>query len=47
MTATNGEGHPDMDYAAHTNTYAGFLSMFKWSMLAIVIAVIIVFAVIT
>jgi hypothetical protein len=47
MAETNGGGHPDMDYAAHENTYEGFLSMFKWGTIAVIFVVIIVFIAIT
>lgn len=29
-TPTTDAGHPDMDYAEHERTYAGFLELVKW-----------------
>lgn len=27
------DGHPDMDYAEHERTYAGFLVLVKWGII--------------
>ena len=43
---TNENGHPDMDYNAHGNTYSGFLGLLKWgSVLAIVAAIAAIIAI--
>ena len=34
------EHHPDMDYAQHNATYAGFLAMVKWGIIASAIVVV-------
>ena len=44
----NMEAHyAEMDYEAHENTYAGVMRLFKWSIVGIVVAVILVFIAIT
>ncbi len=30
-------GHPDMDYAEHERTYAGFVAMTKWGVIFLVV----------
>ncbi|MGP1351841.1 MAG: aa3-type cytochrome c oxidase subunit IV [Parasphingopyxis sp.] len=37
---TQDDGHPDMDYKSHNNTYSGFLSLLKWGMILSGIATI-------
>ncbi len=37
---TNENGHPDMDYKAHGNTYSGFLGLLKWGSVFAIIAAI-------
>ena len=34
------DGHPAMDYAEHERTYRGFLTMTKWSTIALVLLMI-------
>lgn len=43
---TNENGHPDMDYNAHGNTYSRFLGLLKWgAVLSIVAAVAAIIAI--
>ena len=37
---TQDDGHPDMDYKSHNNTYSGFLGLLKWGTILSVIATI-------
>ena len=37
---TQDDGHPDMDYKSHNNTYSGFLGLLKWGMILSAIATI-------
>ncbi|RED16070.1 aa3-type cytochrome c oxidase subunit IV [Parasphingopyxis lamellibrachiae] len=37
---TNENGHPDMDYKAHGNTYSGFLNLLKWGTVLTIIAAV-------
>jgi hypothetical protein len=33
-------GHPDMDYAEHERTYAGFITISKWCIAFVVLVLI-------
>ena len=37
---TDGNGHPDMDYKSHDNTYSGFLGLLKWGTILTIIATV-------
>ncbi len=37
MSLDTSNGHPDMDYAAHRDTYAGFLRLTKISIVLLVL----------
>jgi len=37
---THDNGHPDMDYKAHNNTYSGFLGLLKWGMILSIIGTV-------
>ncbi len=37
---TDGNGHPDMDYKSHDNTYSGFLGLLKWGSILTIIATV-------
>ena len=34
------DGHPDMDYAEHERTYAGFVTMTKWGVIFLVLLLV-------
>ena len=36
MSVDTADGHPDMDYAEHEATYAGFVNMTKWGVIFMV-----------
>lgn len=37
MSVNTSGGHPDMDYAEHNRTYAGFLQLTKFSIVLLVL----------
>ena len=37
MSIDSSRGHPDMDYAEHERTYAGFLKFTKYAIISLVV----------